>query len=1081
MVKRAKLRKITAGLLAFMLVTSALPVVDILPIDSGVSFGITASAADGNVVASGYCGKNGGQNVKWELTENGTLPDGATAYKLTITGLGEMAGYDFFNQSPWNSNGQHITSVDIAYGVTSIGAGAFFDCSALTSVTIPKSVTSIGASSFYDCSALKSVTIPNSVTSIGGSAFYCCSSLSSVTIPDSVTSIGGAAFAVCKKLESVTIPNSVTSIGGAAFYECSSLTSVTIPDSVTSIGDNTFYKCSKLKSVTIGKNVTSIGRSAFLSCSELKSVNIGENVTSIGESAFYKCSALESVTIPDGVESIGAKSFYKCSALKSVTIGKNVTSIGESSFSDCSALKSVTIPCSVKSFGSYVFDYCPDTLKYHLVEGSYADKNISTNKVYDQYHSFIGADGKANTTDEKCLCGEVYNINFSGLDSKVQVRNPVYDGTAQTPTITIDGLIASTDGGATGDYIIETITPKTNAGEYTATITGINNYAGTREVEWSIAPAVAEPTASAITYGQELSEATLSDSNWSWVDGTVIPTVENTGYAAKITVDDTNYDYTGVEGYDSNTHMVTRTISVTVNKAEISTVTITGVDSPAEGQILDTTAETTDTAYTLGAASWSDGDTTAGFDKQYTVTIIATISDSNYKFADTITAAVNGETATASVNADGTVTVTYTFAKTAEARVTGIEITAEPTKKTYSVGDTLDLTGGKIKVTYEDGKTDTVDITSDMVSGFDSTVEGDKTVIVTYGGFTDTFMVTVAHTHTPATEWSSDSIGHWHTCAGCTEKVDFAAHISDNGTVTTPATETEEGVRTYKCTVCDYVIRTEPIPTIHEEHTHNYAAEWSSDNTSHWHQCSCGDKTDIGSHISNGGIVIVQPTYNSTGLRTYSCTVCGYVMRTETIPALKQDYYPNYIYDDFNPFINVTPAYSFEQIKLTGKISKNNVILKWTEVGDADKYTVYQLIDGKYKAIKTTTENTYTVKNLPTGKYKFIVRYTVDGRISPISKCNSLTANIKNSKPYPAATVKNNIVTLKWQPVDNAEKYAIYLVKDGKATKLKEIKKTSVRYKLKPGKEYQFVVRAYVDGKWTTMKTSDIVKVTAEE
>ena len=1082
MVKRAKLRKITAGLLAFMLVTSALPVG--VPIGSGVSFGITASAADGNVVASGYCGKNGsGQDVEWELTENGTLSDGVTpAYKMTITGSGEMADYDFFNQYPWNSYVQHITSVDIAYGVTSIGAGAFFDCSALTSVTIPNSVTSIGGSAFYCCSALKSVTIPNSVTSIGESAFYCCSSLTSVTIPDSVESIGGAAFLGCKNLESVTIPNSVTSIGGAAFYECSSLTSVTIPDSVTSIGDNTFYECSKLKSVTIGKNVTSIGISAFLSCSELKIVNIGENVTSIGRSAFYKCSALESVTIPDSVTSIGVKSFYKCSALTSVTIGKNVTSIGDYAFYECSKLTSVTIPCSVKSFGSYVFDYCPDTLKYHLVEGSYADNNItSTNKVYDQYHSFIGTDGNANTTDEKCLCGEVYNINFSGLDSKVQVTNPVYDGTAQTPTITIDGLIASTDGGATGDYIIETITPETNAGEYTATITGINNYAGTREVEWSIAPAVAEPTASAITYGQKLSEATLSDSNWSWVDGTVIPTVENIGYAAKITVDDTNYDYTGVEGYDSNTHMVTRTISVTVNKAEISTVTITGVDSPAEGQILDTTAETTDTAYTLGAASWSDGDTTAGFDKQYTVTIIATISDSNYKFADTITAAVNGETATASVNADGTVTVTYTFAKTAEARVTGIEITAEPTKKTYSVGDTLDLTGGKIKVTYEDGKTDTVDITSDMVSGFDSTVEGDKTVIVTYGGFTDTFMVTVAHTHTPATEWSSDSIGHWHTCAGCTEKVDFAAHISDNGTVTTPATETEEGVRTYKCTVCDYVIRTEPIPTIHEEHTHNYAAEWSSDNTSHWHQCSCGDKTDIGSHISNGGIVIVQPTYNSTGLRTYSCTVCGYVMRTETIPALKQDYYPNYIYDDFNPFINVTPAYSFEQIKLTGKISKNNVILKWTEVGDADKYTVYQLIDGKYKAIKTTTENTYTVKNLPTGKYKFIVRYTVDGRISPISKCNSLTANIKNSKPYPAATVKNNIVTLKWQPVDNAEKYAIYLVKDGKATKLKEIKKTSVRYKLKPGKEYQFVVRAYVDGKWTTMKTSDIVKVTAEE
>ena len=180
-----------------MLVTSALPVG--VPIGSGVSFGITASAADGNVVASGYCGKNGsGQDVEWELTENGTLSDGVTpAYKMTITGSGEMADYDFFNQYPWNSYVQHITSVDIAYGVTSIGAGAFFDCSALTSVTIP-----------------------NSVTSIGESAFYCCSSLTSVTIPDSVESIGGAAFLGCKNLESVTIPNSVTSIGGAAFYEC---------------------------------------------------------------------------------------------------------------------------------------------------------------------------------------------------------------------------------------------------------------------------------------------------------------------------------------------------------------------------------------------------------------------------------------------------------------------------------------------------------------------------------------------------------------------------------------------------------------------------------------------------------------------------------------------------------------------------------------------------------------------------------------------------------------------------------------------------------------------------------------------
>ena len=41
----------------------------------------------------------------------------------------------------------------------------------LTSITIPNSVTSIGTGAFVDCTSLTSVTIPNSVTSIGHNAF----------------------------------------------------------------------------------------------------------------------------------------------------------------------------------------------------------------------------------------------------------------------------------------------------------------------------------------------------------------------------------------------------------------------------------------------------------------------------------------------------------------------------------------------------------------------------------------------------------------------------------------------------------------------------------------------------------------------------------------------------------------------------------------------------------------------------------------------------------------------------------------------------------------------------------------------
>ena len=167
----------------------------------------------------------------------------------SVTSIGDRAFY----------NCSSLTSVTIPNSVTSIGRGAFWACSSLTSISvdennqsyksidgnlctkdgttliqyaigktatsfvIPDSVTSIGDGAFHNCSSLTSVTIPNSVTSIGDYAFSGCSGLTSITIPDSVTSIGNYAFSYCSRLMSVTIPNSVTSIGNSAFEGCSSL------------------------------------------------------------------------------------------------------------------------------------------------------------------------------------------------------------------------------------------------------------------------------------------------------------------------------------------------------------------------------------------------------------------------------------------------------------------------------------------------------------------------------------------------------------------------------------------------------------------------------------------------------------------------------------------------------------------------------------------------------------------------------------------------------------------------------------------------------------------------------------------
>ncbi len=236
--------------------------------------------------------------------------------------------------------GKADTSYTIPGSVTTIGEGAFKDCSNLTGITIPEGITSISYQAFWGCSSLTDITIPEGVTSIDSYAFFDCSGLTGVTIPEGVTYIGVSAFCGCSSLTDITIPESVTSIDGWAFDSCSSLTSVTIPAGVTSIARYTFCGCSSLADITIPEGVTSIGGSAFSGCSSLTSVAIPRGVTSISYQAFLGCSSLTDITIPEGVTSIESDAFRNCSSLTDVTIPSSVTTI-YSAFSGCSKLSSM--------------------------------------------------------------------------------------------------------------------------------------------------------------------------------------------------------------------------------------------------------------------------------------------------------------------------------------------------------------------------------------------------------------------------------------------------------------------------------------------------------------------------------------------------------------------------------------------------------------------------------------------------------------------------------------------------------------------------------------------------------------------
>lgn len=62
-----------------------------------------------------------------------------------------------------------------------------------------------------------------------------------------------------------------------------------------------------------------------------------------------------------------------------------------------------------------------------------------------------------------------------------------------------------------------------------------------------------------------LSKIILPD-GWTWVDDSQTVTVNNSGYPARLAVDDERYDYTDVEGYDALEHYVERTLEVAVSQ-----------------------------------------------------------------------------------------------------------------------------------------------------------------------------------------------------------------------------------------------------------------------------------------------------------------------------------------------------------------------------------------------------------------------------------------------------------------------------------------------------------------------------------
>ena len=177
------------------------------------------------------------------------------------------------------------------------------------------------------------------------------------------------------------------------------------------------------------------------------------------------------------------------------------------------------------------------------------------------------------------------------------------------------------------------------------------------------------------------------------------------------------------------------------------------------------------------------------------------------------------------VTGDGSFWLGANYQANVHNNVSEISMKSNPTKVSYQYNEELDLTGAKIEVVKENGETSIVDVTAEMVSGYNKQTYGEQTVTVTYEGKTATFTIEVVDLPTSISMKSNPSKTQYkygeeldlsgavlvaNKSSGATEDVGVTASMISNynknqlGEQTVTVTY-ETFTTTFKVEVVDYI------------------------------------------------------------------------------------------------------------------------------------------------------------------------------------------------------------------------------------------------------------------------------------
>lgn len=512
-------------------------------------------------------------------------------------------------------------------------------------------------------------------------------------------------------------------------------------DGGLTIGERAFYNCGSLSQVTGWGSSVSIGAYSFRGTNIYGSTDLS-NVVYIGEYAFEDCWGITGQVSLHKAAYIGENAFAGCTGITGGLDLSSATTIGAGAFSGCTGLSGKIVMNKVETIGANAFEGCTGVTsvqysqKAEVAENAFSGVSAVINGTPVAGGGGGGGSAPAVLTELTVDAQPSKTVYFAG------------------DTFEIAGLTltAHYSNGTTQPVNIDDVT-WTPAGELTADTTKITlTYQDkTAEVPVTVQKA-------------EIDELTVSEGPTKTVYF-VGDTFEIAGLALTATYNNNDTNTIAIEsGDDAAAKGVTWSTNGNFNTAGEKTIT---VSYQGKSQTFTVTVKEPKVV-SIALSGWTDDKTFVvgqSFDPTG-LTLTATYDDPKKEdYAITITSAEQAKqlgvtwTPQGALNTSTTqVILTYqeqtatVNVKVVPVAVSEIQVSQNPTKTSYVVGQSFDPAGMKLTVTKNDNSEETITITDssdanqegvswEPEDGFTET--GKQTVTISYEGKTTEIKVDV--------------------------------------------------------------------------------------------------------------------------------------------------------------------------------------------------------------------------------------------------------------------------------------------------------------------------------------------------